>query len=148
MASSRQLLASMQILFSPDTLDCISLTCQYNIRLWIQNAQSCWEERRAQTTAVLSSMLPEHSAFGSSTESLDPRQTSVRLTDADGWKVSDSCAEADRMPDYKSVQEAGLLSTLLSRSTLTFQCKLFNMKNNVHPLMTRNHRMSLEDVFL
>lgn len=62
--------------------------------------------------------------------------------------MSDSCAEADRMPDYKSAQESWLLSTLLSRSTATLQCKLFNMKNNVHLMMTVNHRMSLQDVFL
>lgn len=62
--------------------------------------------------------------------------------------MSDSCAEADRMPDYKSVREAGLLSTLLSRSTSTFQCKLFDIKNNVHLMMTRGHGMSLEDGFL
>lgn len=52
------------------------------------------------------------------------------------------------MPDYKSAQESWLLSTLLSRSTPTLQCQLFNMKNNVHLMMTVNHRMSLQDVVL
>lgn len=51
-------------------------------------------------------------------------------------------------PDYKSVRESGLLSALLSISTPTLQCKLFNMKSNVHLMMTINHRMPLEAVFL
>lgn len=115
---------------------------------WIPNAQSCWAKRQVQTIAVLSSMLSERGVFGSYTESLHPRQTTVRLIDADGWKVSDGCAEVDRTPDYKSVGESGVLSALPSISTPTLQCKLLNMKNNAHFMMTINHRMPLEGVFL
>lgn len=61
--------------------------------------------------------------------------------------MSDSCTEVDRTPDYKSVGESGLLSALLSINTPTLQCKLFNVKNNVHLMMTINHRMPLEGVF-
>lgn len=62
--------------------------------------------------------------------------------------MSDSCAEVDRMPDYESVGESGDLAALSSMSTPTLQCKLLNMKNNVHFMMTINHRMPLEGVFL
>lgn len=145
---------------SPDSCSCQCGFCPRRLRLtayhwlanttlgfWIPNTQSCWAGRRVQTMAVLRNMLQECGVFGSYTESLDPRQSTARLIGADGWKVSDSCAEVDRTPDYKSVGESGLLSALLSISTPTLQCKLFNMKNGVLLMMTMNHRMPLEGPF-
>lgn len=52
------------------------------------------------------------------------------------------------MPDYKSVRLSGLFSALLSISTPTLQSKLFSMKNNVCLIVTINHRMPLEELFL
>lgn len=51
--------------------------------------------------------------------------------------MSNTCAEVDRMPDYKSLQESALLSALLSRNTLASRCKLLNMKHKVD-LMVAN----------
>lgn len=71
---SRQFPVSMQILFSPVKLGCISLTCQYNMGFWIQNIESGWGEReRPKQWQGPTSMLTEYGMFGSLTErSLDP----------------------------------------------------------------------------
>lgn len=49
---SRQFPVSMQILFSPVMLDCISLTCQYNMGFWIQNIESSLGERDPNNSKV------------------------------------------------------------------------------------------------